>query len=454
MSRTITAIATPLAIGSVGIIRISGEKSYEILSKIFKSINNKNPENQKGYTSLYGHIFEDNQIVDEVVVHFYRKPLSYTGEDVIEISCHGGIYILKKVLHLVVKNGAKLAEAGEFTKTAVLNGKMTLTQAEGVMDLIEAQTSQSAKAGMMAREGVLFKTITEIKQNLVAISAHLSAFIDYPEEEIEDINHQDILEKLTVCHEKMLKLTETYDYGSIIKNGVETVIIGKTNAGKSSLMNLLAGRNKSIVTDIAGTTRDIVEDNIQIGDVILNISDTAGIRETDDVVESIGTKLAIDKIATSSLVLAVFDGSAKLDENDINVINNVKNTNCIAIINKSDLVKNIEMETIKENFDNIINISALESQGILELQSQIEELLKLKNIDLSLGLIANERQKIASDEALENIQMGLNSVNEKHNLDAISFNIEMAIQSLLNLTGETVTEEVINGVFSNFCVGK
>lgn len=454
MSNIIAAISTPIAISSVSIVRISGEDCFSIINNIFKPFKNRNVLNAKGYTSMYGHIIYNDEIIDEVIVHFYKKPYSYTGEDVVEISCHGGIYIVKKVLDIVLKCGAKLSKAGEFTMRAVLNGKMTLTQAEGVMDLINSREKQSFKIAMNERNGQLFNSINSIKKDVLDIISNLAAFIDYPEEEIDEIGISELEKRLTTILARMETIVNTYNYGTIMKNGVDTAIIGKTNVGKSSIMNLLSRDEKSIVTDIEGTTRDIIQNTIQLPNVILNLNDTAGIRKTEDVVESIGAELSFKKIKTSNLILAVFDGSRELDDNDIKIIKEVDKDISIAIINKCDKHQKIDIKEIQEKFKHIVLISAITGDGLKELEEKIEEVLNINHTDISYGVISNERQKYTADQALEFMKIAFNSVKTGMSLDAIVLDLEQTIEALMELTGENVNEEVIKAVFSNFCVGK
>ncbi|MGL5972162.1 MAG: tRNA uridine-5-carboxymethylaminomethyl(34) synthesis GTPase MnmE [Oscillospiraceae bacterium] len=454
MSNTITAITTPVIISAVGVVRMSGDLCYDIINKIFKPINNRDIINAKGYTAAYGHILYNGEIIDEVVVNFFRAPLSYTGEDVIEISCHGGVYLVKKVLDVVIMSGATLAMPGEFTIRAVLNGKMSLTQAEAVIDLINARDKQAAKIAMDMRNGVLFKSIDQVKKDVLDILSHLAAFIDYPEEEIEEVHRSDLLSKMVIILEKISKISKTSHLGTIVKEGVDTVIVGKTNVGKSSLMNMLSKETKSIVTDVEGTTRDIVQNTIKLQNVILNLNDTAGIRDTVDKVEEIGTSLSIKKIKTSTLVLVVFDASRKLDKNDYKIIDEIDNDNKIAIINKVDKEQIINIDEVNKVFKHIVFTSACNNQGYLELEKEIEHILNINNVDISMGVISNERQKHAINKAKEMCGNAIFDIENGQPLDLIVFNLEEVTEKLMEITGENVKEEMVKGLFSKFCVGK
>lgn len=451
---TIAAIATPLATGGISVIRVSGENSIKIVDKIFKSISGKKINALKGYTALYGKIFDGNSDVDDVVVLCFRAPKSFTGENIVEISCHGGIYITKKILRLVIENGAVLAPQGEFSKRAFLNGKISLTQAESIMDLISAQGEQASKAAFSVMEGALYKKIKDINQDLLYIVAHLGAWVDYPEEDIPVVENKNLLNSLNNANKILTELIETFDCGQILKEGISTSIIGKPNVGKSTLMNLLSGYEKSIVTDIEGTTRDIVEEKVFIDDVILMLYDTAGIRETNDIIEKYGVDLAKKKIETSDLILTLFDNSRELDQNDINLIENINSKNCIAIINKCDLQSKINLDLIKSKFEFIVEISAKDNNGLDNLKNQIKQMFNILNIDTTTGIIANERQRACAIKAKNYIEQSIEVLNSGITLDAVTISIELAIESLLELTGERITDTVVDEIFANFCVGK
>lgn len=457
MSNTIAAIATPLAQGGVSMIRISGDDAIEVADKVFKSISGKKLSSLEGYRALYGGVYNsNNEQIDDGVALVYRAPKSYTGEDVVEISCHGGIYITREILRIIIENGARLAQAGEFSKRAFLNGKMSLTQAEAVMDLIQSHNSQALKSARAQMDGALFKKIESIKADLLNIAGHLAAWVDYPEEDIEVIEQENLKNSLQKAEDVVSELIKTFDKGKIFKEGVETAIVGKPNVGKSTLMNMLAGCEKSIVTDIAGTTRDVVEECVNIGNAILRLADTAGIRETEDVVEKYGVQLALKRIETAGLVLAVFDNSRELSNEDNTIIDSIveKEIPSIAIINKVDLQKGIDEDYIKSKFDKVVYTSKDNENSLKELSDAIDEVLGVMSIDTSSGMIANERQRVCALDAHKYIVEAKETLDMGYTLDAVTVSIEYALEALLELTGERVTESIVNQVFHNFCVGK
>ena len=361
---TIAAISTAQGQGGIVVIRVSGEQAFTIVDKIFKSVSGKKIMDIKGYTALFGHIYNNEEVLDEAVVLKYVAPKSFTGENVVEISCHGGMYITKEVLNAVIMAGASLAEPGEFTKRAYLNGKMDLTEAESVMDIISAKSKSAARAALFVKDGALFKKSQQVKQLLLDKAAHLSAWADYPEEDIPEVSEDSIMEAIEESISILEKLLSTYDMGQVVKEGIDTVIAGRPNAGKSTLMNLLVGREKSIVTNIAGTTRDVVEDTVLVGNVMLKLSDTAGIRDTDNEIEKIGVQKTFDKINGAGLVIALFDNNEELNSEDIDLINKIKDMPCIAVINKIDLEDKVDKKYITDNIDNVVYISAKQQDNI------------------------------------------------------------------------------------------
>lgn len=451
---TIAAISTAQGQGGIGVIRVSGEQAFTIVDKIFKSVSGKKIIDIKGYTALFGHIYNNEEVLDEAVVLKYVAPKSFTGENVVEISCHGGMYITKEVLNAVIMAGASLAEPGEFTKRAYLNGKMDLTEAESVMDIISAKSKSAARAALFVKDGALFKKSQQVKQLLLDKAAHLSAWADYPEEDIPEVTEDSIMEAIEESISILEKLLSTYDMGQVVKEGIDTVIAGRPNAGKSTLMNLLVGREKSIVTNIAGTTRDVVEDTVLVGNVMLKLSDTAGIRDTDNEIEKIGVQKTFDKINGAGLVIALFDNNEVLNSEDIDLINKIKDMPCIAVINKIDLEDKVDKKYITDNIENVVYISAKQQDNIDELKNMIEKIAGTEGFDPSAGIIANERQRNAIRNAVNSLYEAKESLAMGMTMDAITVSLQETIDYLLELTGEKAGEEIVDSVFHNFCVGK
>lgn len=454
MSDTIAAIATPQASGGIGIVRISGQEATEIADRVFTSASGHILKNAKGYTAHYGFVHDAEKKIDEAIALVFKAPKSYTGEDVVELSCHGGLYVIKCVLRAVLKNGARMAEAGEFTRRAFENGRISLTQAEAVMDIISAQGEQAARAAISAMDGKLAKRIEGIKNKLIRYAAHLSAWADYPEEELIPVDTNELSGNLKECISELEKMIAEGDTGKVIRDGVDTVIIGKPNVGKSTLMNCLVGSERSIVTHIAGTTRDIVEERVVVGDVILKLADTAGIHSTLDPVESIGVDRAKEKMNHAGLIIAVFDNSVPLDENDYKLVEELKNKNCVAVINKTDMEGKIDTDFLSNHLKHIVYISAKNENGIDELSKAIADILGVAKLNPADGILVGERQIDCCRNCLKMIEDAKNSLDVGFTLDAVNISIDCAISYLLELTGERVTEAVTDAVFHNFCVGK
>ena len=452
--KTIAAISTAQGEGGIGIIRISGENALKIADKIFININNKKITEMKGYTAASGKICHNGEEIDEAVALVFRAPHSYTGEDVVELSCHGGIYLTKQVLRATISAGAEPAQAGEFTKRAFLNGKIDLTEAEAVIDLISAKSRSAARAALFVKDGALRKKIDNVKDNLLSLAAHLSAWADYPEEDIAEVTDDMIFDTCNGAIETLDKLLKSYDSGQAVKQGIDTVIAGRPNVGKSTLMNLLSGYEKSIVTDIPGTTRDIVEDTVIVKDVILRLSDTAGLRDTEDTVEKIGVDRARKRLEQCGLLLAVFDNSREIDEEDKLLIDSAQNVPSIAIINKTDLEQKLDINYISSKINKIIYISAVSGEGREELENAVEEIAGTANLNPSEGILSNERQRLAVSNALNSVKEAKIALEMGMTFDAVTVSLEDAISELLELTGEKTSDEVIDRVFHNFCVGK
>ena len=451
---TIAAISTGMAAGGIGIVRISGENAIKIADSIFSSVSGRKIADISGYSALYGKAVDGETVLDTAVALLFRAPKSYTGEDVVEISCHGGLYITKRVLRAALSAGAVPAEPGEFTKRAFLNGKMDLTGAESVMNLISAQGEEAEKIALRILEGGLFKEIKKISDKLLYDMALLSAWVDYPYEEIDELSSENLGGDIRNSIESLEKLINNYDTGRIIIEGVDTAIVGRPNVGKSTLMNLLSGTERSIVTEIAGTTRDIVEDTVTLGGIVLHLSDTAGVRETDDAVESIGVERAVKRLENAQLVLAVFDASRPISDDDRRLIALCKNKNAIGIINKTDLVENYLTDELKENFRKLVFISAKTGDGKDRLEQAVTELLGTGNFDTSAATLINERQLECCKNALKALNEAEEALNIGLTMDAVTVCLDSAVESLLVLTGEKATDSVVNEIFTHFCVGK
>ncbi len=452
--RTIAAIATPAAAGGIGIIRISGQDAFEIADKVFRAKDCSPLSDAKGYTMKYGGVYESETLIDEALALVYRAPKSYTGEDVVELSCHGGIYVLNRVLRSVISCGAHAAAPGEFTKRAFLNGKLDLTQAQAVMDIVCAQGEQAARGAAAAKDGAISRRIAQIKKPLVELSAHMGVWSDYPDDDLPELTDEMIVEKLCFAQSKLTELLRSFDAGKILCTGINTAIIGKPNVGKSTLMNLLARTERSIVTSVAGTTRDIVEENVRLGKLILRLADTAGIHETADEVEKIGVERAQEKMKNADLVIAVFDSSKELDADDMTVLELVKNSKSIAVVNKTDLEQKLDTSIIESSFNRVVYMSAGTADDCSALEMAAEELFELADYDTSTGIINNERQRACCVRALECVTEGVEAMRAFMTFDAVNISVDCALEALMELTGERITTEVTDAVFENFCVGK
>lgn len=450
----IAAISTPLGTGGVGIIRISGKNATEIADRIFVSVNGKKLSSSKGYRAYFGRIFDGETAVDEVVCLVFRVPHSYTGEDVVEINCHGGVVLLKKILRLVLQNGAQAAAPGEFTKRAFLNGKLDLSEAESVMTLISAQGEQGANAAFNQLEGSLSRKIEKINSSLLSLAAHIAAWVDYPDDEIEELGNNELYSTIYNAYLELCALLSNFDSGMAVTNGVEAAIVGKPNVGKSTLMNLLTGYDRSIVTEIEGTTRDVVEETVNLNGCILRISDTAGMRETGDIVEKLGVERSRKKLERAAIVFAVFDLSKPLSDEDKELIDECKDKNVIPIINKTDLEPRLDVDYIKNKLGSPLFISAKSGDGYNELCDRVAELMGTKNFDTTSAMLVNERQRICCQKASDALKDALEALNIGLTPDAIGVCIDDAIAALLELTGQKASEAVVDEVFKQFCVGK
>lgn len=455
---TICAIATPIGEGGVAIIRISGEKALEIASEIFAPKNDYDIKNMKTYTMKYGNIvnFKTREIIDEVILTYMKAPRSYTGENVVEINCHGGIVSTNSVLDQAIQAGARLSEPGEFTKRAFLNGRIDLSQAEAVMDIITAKTELAMKSAMLQSNGALSKEIVELRKNLLNTLALIEYAVDFTEDD-EDIVDDNLIMQIKNGIDKTIvkikNLLASADEGKIIREGLSIVIVGKPNVGKSSLLNALLKENRAIVTDVPGTTRDIIEEYLNIDGIPIRIIDTAGIRDTEDIVEKIGVERSKEKIEEADLVILMIDVSREIDIEDKIIIEKIKNRKHIVLANKIDLDRKISEENINE-LNNIINISAKSGIGIDDLKKKIKDLFFNGEIKSESLLISNTRHKQALYKSLENCDMALNKVNADEYLDLISIYITAAMKALGEITGDELEEDLLNKIFSEFCVGK
>lgn len=451
--RTIAAIATPLGEGGISVIRISGEDAISVADKCFFAFSGKKLSALDGYHAAYGKVVDtDDKTLDDAVALVFRAPKSYTGENVVEISVHGGTVIARQVLRRVLECGAKLATGGEFTKRAFLNGKLDLTKAESVMGLISARNDAAAKISRGAREGRISRDTQDILNKLLETAASLAAYADYPDEDIPNLTQENFAHLLDECNLKCEKLISTYDTGRIIREGINCAIVGKPNVGKSTLMNMLCGSDRSIVTDIAGTTRDVVENTVTVGDITLNLADTAGIHETDDTVEKFGVDRAKEKIENAELLLAVFDGSVPLNQDDRQLLESIRTKKAIVILNKTDLDAAFD----KSDLGNlpIIEISAKSGDGYDALCSAINRICKIEMLSADDTVLINERQRDCVRRALEAVIAAREALVCGVTLDAVGVCVDDAIAALLELTGKRVTNEVCDEIFKRFCVGK
>ena len=454
---TIAAIATAPGEGGIGIIRISGEKSLQVAQSIFKSKSGKMIKDYNARTLIYGTVVDNEKVLDDVIVAYMKGPNSYTAEDVIEINCHGGFFSVKKILELILSKGVRLAEAGEFTKRAFLNGRIDLSQAEAFIDVIKSKTDMAHEVAQCQLEGSLAKKIKDLRMNVTEVLAHLEVSIDFAEEDVEEITYQTLEEKALELRNEIKKLYDTAESGKILRDGLKTVIVGKPNVGKSSLLNSILGENRAIVTDIAGTTRDVIEEFVNIKGIPLKIVDTAGIRETEDVVEKIGVEKSRESFSTADLVIMVLDASRKLSEEDMEILESLKNKKTIVLLNKMDLEPQIELEKIEEfvNSEDIIKISALKHQGIEELQDKIEAMVYHGSVKNSSNLmITNSRHKDALFKAYESINDAISAIEQRMPYDFIEVDFKNIWDYLGYINGDTVREDLLDTIFANFCIGK
>jgi len=455
MFDTIAAISTPRGEGGIGIVRISGDEALLILKKIFKTKSKKDVFNLKTYTINYGHIYDGNKLVDEVLVSIMKAPTTYTKEDIVEINCHGGYVVTQKVLKLVLEKGAKIAEPGEFTRRAFLNGRLDLTQAESVMDIIHGKTEKSISLSLNQLRGDLKEQIHNLKKSLMDVAAHVNVVLDYPEEGIDEPIPLNLISNLHNVVEETNKLILSYDKGKMIKEGVKTAIVGKPNVGKSSLLNSVLREERAIVTRVAGTTRDTIEEIVNIKGIPLIMVDTAGIRDTEDEVENIGVQKSKELIKEADLVLFVLDSSKDLTKEDMEIYNSINNSKVIGILNKIDIRKNLDISKLSK-IKKWIEISALEKIGIDNLEDEIYNYVVSGNIEDSSEklTITNIRHKSALEKTKQSVENIFETIDMGYPMDLIAVDLNDAIDSLSEVTGEISSEDLLDHVFNNFCVGK
>lgn len=453
---TIAAISTAMSGSGIGIVRISGEDAFEIIQKIYRNKSGKILAEQKSHTIHYGYIVDGEETIDEVLVLLMKGPHSYTGEDTVEIDCHGGIYVVRRVLETAIKYGARPAEPGEYTKRAFLNGRIDLSQAEAVMDVIEAKNEYALKSSVSQLRGSVQEKISEIREEILYHTAFIESALDDPEHISVDGYGETLFQSVTEQREKLKKLLNSADNGRILKEGVRTVIVGKPNAGKSSLLNLLVGEERAIVTDIAGTTRDILEEHINLQGLSLHIIDTAGIRDTKDVVEKIGVDKAKSQANEADLIIYVVDASLPLDENDFAIMEMIQDKKAIILLNKTDLEMVTTRAVLAEHLDKpMIEISAKEETGIQKLEETVTEMFFQGEISFNDEIyITNVRQKTALQDAYTSLGRVITSIENQMPEDFYSIDLMDAYETLGMITGETVGEDLVNEIFSKFCMGK
>ena len=452
---TIAAIATAPGAGGIAVVRLSGPESYAVAARVFHPANpNKNVEEAKGYTALFGSFVEGDDAFDEGVALFFREPHSYTGEDVVELSCHGGSAVARRLVEACIAAGAAPAAPGEYTRRAFLNGKMSLTQAEAVMDMISADGKQGAALANASLSGALAKKIGAEKEALTGLQAHLAAWVDFPEEDVPELDDAHLHTVLGQVQQELNGLIKNYDAGAVLREGVDCAIVGRPNAGKSTLLNLLAGFDRAIVTPVAGTTRDVVEQAVQLGDIRLNLFDTAGLRQTDDAIEAEGIRRSWKKLDEAGLILAVFDGSESLTREDLALAKRCAGRPAIALVNKEDKPTRFDAEIIAGDFAMVIPVCCQEEGSRKVIAAAVARLLGTNQIYPHAARLSGQRQLAAATRARDAVAGALNAVEGGFGLDAVSVCVDDALDALCELTGENASEAVINEVFERFCVGK
>ncbi len=453
INSTVAAISTPQGEGGISVIRISGDDAINIADKCFFAFSGKPLSALSGYSAAYGQIkTNDGSVIDDGVALLFRAPKSYTGEDTVEISVHGGNAASRAVLRRILECGARLAEGGEFTKRAFLNGKLDLSEAESVIGVITARSDAALKLSRAGKNGTISRRTEELREKLLHTAACFAAYSDFPDEDIPDLEPAQFISLLTECQDELSKMLKNFDAGKIIREGIDCAIVGKPNVGKSTLMNLLSKAEKSIVTDIAGTTRDIVENTVNLGDIILNLADTAGIRDTADKVEKIGVERAVERTRSAGIILAVFDSSSPLSPDDLTLLQEIKGKPSVVILNKTDLGAILS----ERDFDGfkVVSLSAKSGDGEEELIKAITEMVGLNKLSPDDAVLITERQRECAERALISVNEALNTYQSGVTLDAVGVLVDSAVEALLELTGKRVTNEVAAEVFKRFCIGK
>ena len=452
---TIAAIATAPGAGGIAVVRLSGPESYAVAARVFRPANpNKKVADAKGYTALFGSFVEGDDAFDEGVALFFREPHSYTGEDVVELSCHGGSAVARRLVEACIAAGAAPAAPGEYTRRAFLNGKMSLTQAEAVMDIISADGKQGAALANASLSGALAKKIGAEKEALTGLQAHLAAWVDFPEEDVPELDDAHLHTVLEQVRQELDGLIKNYDAGAVLREGVDCAIVGRPNAGKSTLLNLLAGFDRAIVTPVAGTTRDVVEQAVQLGDIRLNLFDTAGLRQTNDAIEAEGIRRSWKKLDEAGLILAVFDGSEPLTREDLALAQRCAGRPAIALVNKEDKPTQFDAEAIAADFAMVIPVCCQEEGSRKVIAAAVARLLGTNQIDPHAASLSGQRQLAAATRARDAVAGALDAVEGGFGLDAVSVCVDDALDAICELTGENASEAVINEVFERFCVGK
>lgn len=461
MGSTIAAIATPLAPAGLGVIRISGPEAFCAVQRVFTSKSAKKLKEMNGYTCAYGVLRDEAGVIDECVAAVFRAPKSYTGEDVVELSCHGGVAIMERTLDALLANGASMAQPGEFTKRAFLNGKLDLTQAEAVMELIGAKTQRAAGIAAGRQEGALFREMQAIKEKIFSLSASLTAYLDYSEETGEEAQEDaetqirtEFIQKTDQIITRLDKHLRSYGQGRLIRHGVSAVIAGKPNSGKSTLMNLLAGCEKSIVTALPGTTRDLIEETVSVDGILLNLTDTAGLRGTEETIEKIGVERSLKKIENAEFILAVFDGSKAIEPEDEKIMAMTRGKCRVAVVNKSDLPQKIDTKALEQEFGAVIKMTAQTGDGVDLLKKAIKNALNADGAEPGGEMIANARQLGCVKTAMRDLKQAKQDIEKGVSPDVVSVLIEASADAICEITGEKASEKIIDEIFSKFCVGK